>query len=321
MLAAEDPGMPRVLLVAALLAGGLAACGDDSGGGAAPSASGAASASAATACTATSVDERLDVRYADSAGVDPAVQSLDLYLPEGCEDAPVVVWVHGGAFAHGDKRHRVADKVDWFTGRGWAFASLNYRLVDDRRSGPDGAMYPRAEQDVADAVGWLVDHAGELAIDPGRVALLGHSAGAFLVAIVGTDPQFLDAAGVGLDGVACVAPLDGTYDVRAHVAAGGFQGDMYVAAIGDDPATQRAASPPDAVRPDAGTPAFHVVTRGPRVRVAQSEAFVGALADAGVEAGLTDAGRLGHAEVNAAVGQPGDEVVTPPLTAFLDGCL
>jgi hypothetical protein len=112
-----------VLLVVALLVGGLAACGDNnSGGGTAPSAPGAASATAATACTATSVEERLDVRYAGAAGVDPAVQSLDLYLPEGCEDAPLVVWVHGGAFAHGDKRHRVADKVDWFTGRGWAFA-------------------------------------------------------------------------------------------------------------------------------------------------------------------------------------------------------
>jgi acetyl esterase/lipase len=267
------------------------------------------------------VDERPGLRYAEDAGVDPALQSLDLYLPVGCEDAPVLVWVHGGGFRTGDKGRRTEDKVAWATGRGWALASVNYRLVGDPRSGPGGAAYPRAEQDVADAVGWLVDHAGELGIDPGRVALLGHSAGAYLVAIVGTDPRFLDAAGVGLDGVTCVAPLDGTYDVAAHVAAGGPQGAMYRAAIGDDPAVQRAASPPAAVRPGAGTPATHVVTRGSRARVAESEAFVGALRDAGVDAGLTDAGALSHAGVNLALGRPGDEVVTPPLTAFLEGCL
>jgi hypothetical protein len=55
--------------------------------------------------------------------------------------------------------------------------------------------------------------------------------------------------------------------------------------------------------------------------VAESEAFVDALRDAGVDAGLTDAGALSHAEVDLALGRPGDEVVTPPLTAFLEGCL
>ena len=47
---------------------------------------------------------------------------------QDCAAVPVVVWVHGGAFATGDKANFAADKVDLFNDAGWAFASVNYRL-------------------------------------------------------------------------------------------------------------------------------------------------------------------------------------------------
>jgi acetyl esterase/lipase len=278
---------------------------------------------AADDCAATGVEERRDIRYASGDEVDPALRSLDLFVPQraaGCGPVPVVAFVHGGGFRRGDKARRVDDLVRVATDEGWALASVNYRLVGDRRSGPDGAAYPLAEQDVAAAVGYLVDEADELGLDPERVALAGHSAGAFLAALVGTDPQFLTGAGVAPDAVRCVVALDTSYDIPAQVAEGGRQAEMFRRAFGDDPATWRAASPTYAVSDGAPLPAFLVVTRGSDGRVAEAEAFVEAVEDAGGEADLLDAGGLTHVEVFAAIGDEDDDTVTPALTDFLSSC-
>lgn len=278
-------------------------------------------------CTVTGHGTRADLRYARSPGTDAALQSLDLYLPTreaGCGPVPTVVYVHGGGFQVGDKANRIGDKVRLFTAQGWAFASVNHRLVGHPGAGATGGTYPAAEQDVADAVAYLADHAGEHGLDPGRTMLLGHSSGAFLVALVGTDGRFLDhagsGAGVGLAGVACVAPLDATYDIAAQVARGGTEEAMYRAAFGDDPAVWAQASPVNHVAPGAGIPPFHLVTRGAAPRVAQSRALADALRAAGVPATAHVVRGLGHEEVNEAVGLPGDQVVTPPLLTFLRTC-
>ena len=273
-----------------------------------------------------------DLRYASDAGVAAGAQSLDLYLPAGaglagCGPVPVVVYVHGGGFQVGDKANQVAHKVALFTGEGWAFASVNYRLVGDPAAGPDGAVYPRAERDVARAVGHLRAHAADYGLDPANVMLLGHSAGAFLVALVGTDAGFLDAAdpGAGLDAVTCVAPIDTSYDIPANVAAGGPGAAMFTAAVGTDPAVWRAASPTHVVAgldDDAASdlPGFHVVTRGTAARVAEAQAFGAAVADAGGDAEVVVTRGLDHEAVNDAIGAPGDSAVTPGLMAFYRAC-
>ena len=276
-------------------------------------------------CPATGSEAVRDVRYAASPGVAPSLQSLDLYLPtrpDGCGAVPIVVWVHGGGFRRGDKANQVADKVRLFTGEGWAFASVNYRLVGAPGSGPSGGVYPAAEQDVAAAIAFLVAHAADHGLDPGRVMLLGHSAGAFLVALVATDDSFLrDAApGLGPASLACVAPLDGTYDIPTMVAAGGRQAEMYRSAFGDDPALWDRASPTHDVVEDAGIPPFHLVTRGSPSRVAETRAFADGLRTAGVRATVSVAEGLSHAQVNAAVGHPTDTAVTPGLMSFFRTC-
>ena len=126
-----------------------------------------------------------DQRY----GTDSPQQALDVFVPdrgEECAAVPVVVWVHGGTFATGDKGNNVADKVELFNDAGWAFASVNYRLLDEARAVPE----PYQPQDVAAAIAWLNTHADDVGLDPTRVALVGHSAGAYLTADVATDPAF-----------------------------------------------------------------------------------------------------------------------------------
>jgi arylformamidase len=274
-------------------------------------------------CTGTGTVTHLNLRYAHSPGTAANMQSLDLYLPvrpAGCAPAPLVAYVHGGGFVHGDKGNQITNKVNLFNREGWGFASLNYRLVDDPGSGPTNGMYPAAEQDIGAAIAYLAGHAAQYGIDPHRLMLLGHSAGAFLVALESTDGSFVEGAGLHLDDIVCAAPLDTTYDIAAQIARGGTEEAMFRNAFGNDPAVWDRASPPHNVASGKGIPSFHIVTRGAAPRVAQSQSFGGTLRDAGVPADVQVVVGLSHEAVNDAVGQAGDTVVTPPLMHFFRAC-
>ena len=228
--------------------------------------------------------------------------------------------MHGGAFVTGDKANKITDKVKLFTDAGWAFASLNYRLVDDPGSGATNGEYPAAEQDIGAALAYLADHADDYALDPHDIMLLGHSAGAFLVSLVSTDGSFVEGAGIEQGDIVCTAPLDTTYDIPAQVASGGNEEAMYRNAFGDDPAVWKQASPPNNVAAGKDIPAFHIVTRGAPPRVAQSQAFATTLTNAGFDADAQVVRGLTHEEVNAAVGQAGETTVTKPLMDFFRDC-
>ena len=73
-----------------------------------------------------------------------------------------------------------------YPGQGYAFASINYRLVP-------AATVEEQASDVANAVKALIDRAGSVGVDRRRIVLMGHSAGAQLVALVGTDERYLRA--------------------------------------------------------------------------------------------------------------------------------
>jgi len=71
-----------------------------------------------------------DVHYGDTAADAISAHALDVYTPadRGAGPTPVMVYVHGGGWKGGDKA-RVGSKAEYFTGRGWAFVSVNYRLL------------------------------------------------------------------------------------------------------------------------------------------------------------------------------------------------
>ncbi|MDR1807927.1 MAG: alpha/beta hydrolase [Propionibacteriaceae bacterium] len=116
----------------------------------------------------------LDVAYADGS---PA-QRLDLYLPDGGDGLfPLVVHVHGGGFAFGDKADEHLDTWLALLDRGWAVASANYRMSGE-------APFPAAVLDCRAAVRWLKANWRRLGIDPRRVIALGGSAGGNLAALL-----------------------------------------------------------------------------------------------------------------------------------------
>lgn len=117
----------------------------------------------------------LDIPY---AGQSPA-QRLDLYLPEEGEGPfPLVVHIHGGGFAMGDKRDDHMDAYLQGLAHGFALASVEYRLSGE-------AIFPAAVLDCREAFRFLRRNAARYLIDPGRICALGGSAGGNLAALMG----------------------------------------------------------------------------------------------------------------------------------------
>ncbi len=271
-----------------------------------------ACAALAVSAGASSRGARDEGKHALSYGSD-RLQAVD-YWAGPSRDAPLVVFVHGGGWSRGDKRMMDgSDKLEHWRAQGYAVASVNYRLV------PDATVEQEAE-DVAAAVAMLKGRAGTLGFDPDRIALVGHSAGAHLVALVGTDPQYLHGAGLSLADIDGVVPLDGAaYDVRAQLEDGPrIMGRTYRQAFGDNAARQARLSPTtQAAAPNAAEFLILHVQREDGIR--QSEAFGAALLRAGTSTeveGFPGTGLTGHAEINRRMGDP-DYPATPVLDAFL----
>lgn len=234
-------------------------------------------------------------------GSDP-LQRLDFHAAAGAGPKPLILFVHGGGWKRGDKNNATGTfKPGHYNGQGYHFASMNYRLVPAATVEQQGA-------DVAQALAELLKRDRTLGIDRRRVVLMGHSAGAHLVSLVGTDPQYLRDVGLTPASVAGVIPLDGAgYDVPAQMSQNALlMGDTYKQAFGTDPIRQRALSPTfHAGRPDVADWLILHVER-PDAK-SQSEGLASALRKAGAKAKVQQfAGRglQGHAEINRRMGDP-----------------
>src|SRR3989475_4017776 len=113
---------------------------------------------------------REDVIYAHAGGVPLRFDHSRPRKVGGA--APAVVFVHGGAWMHGDPSQAAGNALH-LARRGIATISLSYRLAPAHR-------FPAPLDDVRHGLRWVRAHAGELGIDPERLALLGLSAGAHL---------------------------------------------------------------------------------------------------------------------------------------------
>jgi len=241
-------------------------------------------------------------------------QTYDVWPAQGGSGpAPLVMFVHGGGWTSGSKDSASGPYTSgYYPAEGYVYASINYRLV------PTVTVEDEAA-DVVAALKSLLDHAGELGIDPRRVVIMGHSAGAHLVALVGTDDSYLAAADLSESSLRGVIAIDGAaYDVPTQVTAGGIMHDRYLEAFGTDPVRQQALSPTaHAAAPNA--PAFLL----PHVQrpdgIAQADELAAALQAAGTsaeEASFPGTGLAGHAEINRRLGDP-SYAETPVVDAWL----
>jgi acetyl esterase/lipase len=322
-----DPARRRPLIalaaatvVAALVAvGALAACDPGS-----PPATTTTSRPATTTTTTTSTAGgcarpglATTVAYRTIAGVDPNALSLDIAAPKGACRAPVVLWVHGGAYQIGDKANQVAAKRALFNGKGWIFVSINYRLTTP--GSPTSARFPDHYEDVAAAVAWVHRSIGAYGGDPDRLALLGHSAGADIVANVADQPRYLAAVGLTPRSIDCVGPLD-TEGFDKVTSVGDGESVQWETALGNNPDYLTETSATRFITGDDSLPPTIGVVRGAPDRRAIEQAYLAKVASTGARTVTIDAAGLSHEDVNTRIGAPGDTVMTPPLVAFLDEC-
>lgn len=141
----------------------------------------------------------LDITYADTS----QAQKLDLYLPEeGDGPFPVIVHIHGGGFAIGDKRDIHLLPLLRGLERGYAVASVNYRLSGE-------AIFPAGLQDVKAAVRWLRANSGQYHLDGERIVAWGGSSGGYYAAMACLTANVAELEDLGL----------GNAEIPCHVQA------------------------------------------------------------------------------------------------------
>lgn len=123
-----------------------------------------------------------DITYATVGG---KALLLDLDLPAGSGPFPVILWLHGGAWAVGDKADGPARS---YVNLGYAVARVNYRLSGE-------AVFPAQIFDAKGAVRWLRANAAKYSLDADRIAAWGVSAGAHLASLLGTTGGVTDLEG------------------------------------------------------------------------------------------------------------------------------
>ena len=104
---------------------------------------------------------------------------LDLHVPDGPGLFPAAILVHGGGFDEGSKSTNVKPLFDLLANAGFAWFSIDYRMAPEFR-------FPQASEDVASAIRWVKANAVTYQVDATKIALIGESAGGFLVNYAGT---------------------------------------------------------------------------------------------------------------------------------------
>lgn len=234
------------------------------------------------------VDLRRGIIYASPGGYD---LRLDLFSPRGrASPVPAVVFVHGGSWFGGHPRDLWRQAAD-LAGRGFAVATIEYRVSGERR-------FPSAVEDAKAAVRWMRAHAQELGIIEDKIGIMGNSAGAQIAGMVGTTNGLPELEGAGghagySSSVQAVAVIDPPLDLTefgrrypdppiAHRALGFQLGASHA----EDPTLWSYASPITHI--DEHTPPFLIMhgSLDPLTPPVQSLDMYRKLLDVGVQAEL-----------------------------------
>lgn len=138
-----------------------------------------------------SAKARLDIAY----GATPR-ERLD-FFPCGRPGAPTVVYIHGGYWQFNDKEPYA------FFGESLLPAGFNLVLVEYTLA--PAARMDRIVAEIRRSLAWVIDHAGELGVDPARVFVAGHSAGGHLTAMAMNEPRV--AGGIAISGIFDLEPI------------------------------------------------------------------------------------------------------------------
>lgn len=167
-------------------------------------------------------------------------QTLDVWRPTrvGAGPLPVVIFWYGGGWVSGTRAgYRFAGRA--FAANGFVVVVPDYRKVP-------GVRFPAFLEDGAQAVRWTRDHIRDFGGDPDRIAVVGHSAGAYTAVMLALDPRYLREAGIAPTTIKAAIGLSGPYDFYPFTAQSAIDA---MAGVADPLTTQpiryaRADAPP-----------------------------------------------------------------------------
>lgn len=162
-------------------------------------------------------NDNLDGKHHDDEHDDDK-HRLDLYLPQSSGQVPLLLWIHGGAWAVGSRKQE-AEMARRLAERGIAVAAMSYRLSPAEWIRPEqdqGVEHPAHIRDVVRALDWALSNAQRYGYSSERVFVGGYSAGAHLSALLAVDERYLHEAGLGFEDLAGVVPVAGAYDMEAY---------------------------------------------------------------------------------------------------------
>jgi acetyl esterase/lipase len=237
-----------------------------------------------------------DVSYLEDANYPDQKDKLDLYLPEGRPNAPVIVSYYGNQLMGGDKSE------DVFIGRRFASAGFVTAVVNYRLS--PGVSHPAHVEDAAASFAWVKRHIRQYGGDADRVFVIGYSAGGYLAALLSTDRRYLAAHKLSPRDIRGTVPVSAFFWVERS----GVAPDRDKSVWGTDQKTWVDASPAHHLQPDAPPMLILYADRDEDWRRQQNVEVAAAMKAAGhanVEIAMIS--NRTHATIWARVGDEGDE--------------
>lgn len=239
-----------------------------------------------------------DVAYYDGADQHKTKHKLDLFLPKGARDFPVLLFVHGGAWLHGDKDFAFGfygSLAKVYARQGIGVAVTNYRLSP-------AVKHPEHVKDVARAFAYLHKNVAKHGGKPEQMFLCGHSAGGHLVALLTADESYLKEHKLTTRHIRGVIPISGVYSIPERI---------FPQVFGTDAEGRRKASPVTHAR--KGLPPFLILYADkdlPGCDKAPSELFCKALKAKGTVAKTLEVAGSDHYRIIISAGSAGSKVST-----------
>ena len=175
-----------------------------------------------SAVWADELTETLDLAYYEGADFSDEKHRLDLIIPADRPVTATMLWIHGGAWAFGDRKNDL-ELARAFAREGVAVASMSYRLSRGDWRGEEfsatGVQHPEHIKDVARAFAWLHTHAEQYGLDHDKLIVSGFSAGGHLSALLAMDERYLQAHDLSVSDMVAAVPVAGGYDLEGYYVA------------------------------------------------------------------------------------------------------
>ncbi|MBL1143188.1 MAG: alpha/beta hydrolase [Proteobacteria bacterium] len=235
------------------------------------------------------------------------LKNLDVYTPDNNnQNLPVLIHIHGGGWKRGDKNIQ-KQHGEFYSNHNIIFININYRLTPE-------VKHPGHVEDCAEAVAWVFRNIDKLGGNKDRVFISGHSAGAHLAALLGTDASYLNKYNIQLSQLAGIIPVDtASFDLLSKRNER-FVRKLVNNAFGSDKAILKAASPMHHVNMNQSYPDFLIFASSKRnSAIKQSEELSRRLYETGNKARAIIVEGYNHRNMNTGMRESGGPISTEIL--------